>query len=168
MELRDHARHALSFSRRMNEKLLASLNTPEDWVFQVHPKANHALWIAAHVALADNSFISKFRPELARKPDGWDELFWSKSEPTAEVTRYPNSDEVLAYYRERRETLLNVLDDLSEEELSGPAPPEGARSPLAGAPTIGHAFIFIAQHELMHAGQLTVAHRALGHPPLLG
>jgi len=152
----------------MSEKLFESLSTPEDWIFQVHPKANHAMWIAGHVALVDNSFISKFRPELAKKPEGWDELFWSKSQPTADVSRYPSSDEVLAYYRERRATLLRVLDELSEEELQGPAPPEGARSPLAGAPNMGHAFIFAAQHELMHAGQLTVAHRALGHAPLIG
>lgn len=168
MEPRDHARHALTFARRMSEQLLASLKTPDDWVYQVHPKANHALWIAAHVALADNSFIGKFRPALAHKPGGWDELFWSKSQPTNDVSRYPNSEEVLAYYRERRETLLRVLDELSDAELQASAPPEGARSPLAGAPNMGHAFIFAAQHELMHAGQLTVAHRALGHAPLLG
>jgi uncharacterized damage-inducible protein DinB len=168
MEMRDHARHALKFARRMSEGLLASFKTPEDWVFQIHPKANHALWITAHVGLADNAFVGKFRPELARKPEGWDQLFWfgSQPKPTAEI--YPVAAEVLAYFRERREALLELLDALSDEELYAPAPPAGARSPIAGAPNMGHAFIFQAQHEMMHAGQLTVAHRALGNAPLLG
>jgi hypothetical protein len=33
---------------------------------------------------------------------------------------------------------------------------------------LGHAFIFIAYHEGMHSGQLTVTHRALGHAPIVG
>jgi uncharacterized damage-inducible protein DinB len=168
MELRDHARHALKFSRRLASGLLASFKTLEAWVFQVHPKANHALWITAHVALADNSFISKFRPALAKKPDGWDALFWFGSEPKADASLYPDPEEVLAYFHERRETLLAVLEELSDEEMHAAAPPAEARSPLAGAPNMGHAFIFASQHEAMHAGQLTVAHRALGHAPLLG
>jgi uncharacterized damage-inducible protein DinB len=167
MEVREHARHALAFSRRLTDGLLASFKTPEDWVFQIHPKANHALWIAAHIALADNSFIGKFRPALASKPDGWDALFWQASEPQSNATIYPAAEEVLAYFHERRATLLKLFDELADEELSAPAPPAGARSPLAGAPNIGQSFIFIAQHEALHAGQLTVAHRALGHAPLI-
>jgi uncharacterized damage-inducible protein DinB len=57
---------------------------------------------------------------------------------------------------------------VSDDELAGPAPEAGARSPIAGAPNIGHLFLFAASHEAMHAGQLTVAHRALGHPPIVG
>jgi uncharacterized damage-inducible protein DinB len=167
MELRDHARQALQFARRMSSGLLASFKTPEHWVFQIHPKANHALWIAAHIGLADNSIIGKFRPALAKKPDGWNELFWFGSQPKPDASLYPVAEEVLAYYHERRETLLRVLDELSEEELRAPAPAAGERSPIAGAPSIGQLFIFASQHETMHSGQLTVAHRALGHAPLI-
>jgi uncharacterized damage-inducible protein DinB len=167
MEVREHARHALTFSRRLTSGLLAAFKTPEDWVFQIHPKANHALWIAAHIALADNSFIARFRPVLANKPDGWDPLFWQASEPKADATLYPAADEVMAYFNERRATLLKVFDELTDDELSAPAPPLGAKSPLAGAPNMAHSFLFISQHEALHAGQLTVAHRALGHAPLI-
>jgi hypothetical protein len=61
-----------------------------------------------------------------------------------------------------------VLDEVSDKELRGPAPAAGERSPLAGAPSIGHGFIFVAFHEGMHSGQLTVAHRALGNAPVIG
>lgn len=167
MEIRDHARHALAFSRRLTSGLLASFKKPEDWVFQIHPKANHALWIAAHIALADNSFIGRFRPDQANKPQGWDELFWQSSEPKTDATLYPPADQVLAYFHERRLTLLQLIDEATDEQLSAPAPPAGAKSTLAGAPNIAHSFIFISQHEALHAGQLTVAHRALGHAPII-
>jgi len=168
MEVRDHARHALSLSRRLLEGLLAGFKTPEQWVFQVHPKANHALWITGHLALVDNSFVTKFRPALAAKPEGWDALFSFGSQPKPEPGIYPTPEELLGYFRERREALLRVLEELSEEELRAPAPAAGERSPLAGAPNIGHAFLFIAYHEGMHSGQLTLAHRALGHAPIVG
>jgi len=168
MELRDHARHSLTFSRRLLEGMLASFKTPEDWVFQVHPKANHALWITGHLALVDNSFISKFRPALSMKPDGWDALFSFGSQPKPDASVYPGPEEALGYFRQRRQTLLSVLEKLSADELRGPAPAAGERSPLAGAPSIGQAFIFIAFHEGMHSGQLTVAHRALGNAPIVG
>jgi uncharacterized damage-inducible protein DinB len=168
MELREHARYALKFSRRLSEGLLGSFKTPENWVFQIHPKANHPLWIAGHLALVDNAFINRFRPALATKPEGWDALFGFGSQPKPDANLYPNPDEVLSYFRRRREVLLNVLDELSEEELCAAAPAAGERSPIAGAPNMGHAFIFIAYHEGLHSGQLTVTHRALGHAPIVG
>jgi uncharacterized damage-inducible protein DinB len=167
MEFRDHARHALKFSRRLSSGLLASFKTPEAWVFQIHPKANHALWIAAHIGLVDNSIAGRFRPDVATKPEGWDALFSFGSQPKADASLYPPAEEVMAYFHDRRGVLLKVLEDLSEEELRAAAPAAGERSPIAGAPSLGHLFIFTAQHESMHAGQLTVAHRALGHEPLL-
>jgi uncharacterized damage-inducible protein DinB len=167
MELRDHARHALTFSRRLSSGLLASFKTPEDWVFQIHPKANHALWIAAHLGLVDNSIAGRFRPAVATKPEGWDALFSFGSQPKADASFYPSAEEVIAYYHDRRGVLMRVLEELSDDELRAPAPATGERSPIAGAPTIGHLFIFTSQHEAMHSGQLTVAHRALGHAPLL-
>jgi hypothetical protein len=50
----------------------------------------------------------------------------------------PSPDEVLAYVRERRETLLEVTDD----ELNAPAPSPGERCLIAGAPNISHVFLF--------------------------
>jgi uncharacterized damage-inducible protein DinB len=167
MELRDHARHALTFSRRLSCGLLASFKTPEDWVFQIHPKANHALWITAHIGLVDNSIAARFRAGAAAKPEGWDALFSFGSQPRADASLYPAAEEALAYYHDRRAVLLRVLEELSEEELRAAAPAAGERSPIAGAPSTGHIFLFASQHEAMHSGQLTVAHRALGHAPLI-
>ena len=166
MNLKSHAKYGLQKSRNLAGGLLVDFKTREDWLFQPHSKANHALWVTAHIALADNNIGSVFRPDSARKPDGWDELFWFGSQLREDTSLYPDHEEVYAYYQDRRETLLEVLDELTADELSAPAPGAGGQGPLAGAPSMGFAFFFIAYHEGIHTGQLTVAHRALGNAPL--
>jgi uncharacterized damage-inducible protein DinB len=168
MDFKAHATHLLGLSRRITEGVIAALKSEDDWFFQAHPTANFPLWIVGHLALADNMFVSRFRPQLATKPEGWDELFWFGSQHKSERSTYPPPEVVVAYFRERRQTLLKVLADVTEDELNGPAPPAGQRSPIAGAPCIGHLFLFAAAHESLHGGQLTIAHRGLGHPPLFG
>ena len=166
MDLKDHARFALEHQRGFTEQLLATFSTRDHWLFQTHPKANHAMWVVGHLGLADNMFASKFREEVADKPAGWDELFWFGSELQVGQSAYPAHEEVRAYFDDRRRTLLKVLEDLSDTELNAPGPPADARSPIAGAPCIGHLFLFAARHEGIHAGQLTVCHRGLGNDPL--
>lgn len=166
MSLKAHARHSLGLSRRIMEGIIDSLKSDDDWFYQPHDKANHALWIIGHLGLADNMFASRFRENRANEPAGYKDLFWFGSEPSADRSRYPPVEEVLAYFRERRETLLKVLDELTEEELSAAAPGADEGGPMAGAPSMGHAFHFVAYHEGVHNGQLTVCHRGLGNPPL--
>jgi uncharacterized damage-inducible protein DinB len=166
MDLKAHAFSSLKLARRLTSAMLSDFNTLNDWVYQAHPQANHALWIIGHLGMADNAFITKFRPKLGDEPSGWKDKFWFGSQPIADVKHYPPIDEVLEFFDGRREVLLEVLTDLSMEELSEPAPPAEAQSPIAGAPNIGQVFFFIAYHEGMHSGQLSIARRGLGHEPL--
>ncbi|MEK6237893.1 MAG: DinB family protein, partial [Planctomycetales bacterium] len=85
------------------------------------------------------------------------------SHPTTDVSAYPPVEEVLAHMRERRETLLKILDGLSEAELEQ-ATPEGAPDFLG---TFEAVFRMAGWHEGMHAGQLTIARRSLGHSPFV-
>lgn len=166
MDLIAHAHSSLILARRLTTDLLEDFNTLHHWLFQVHESANHALWIVGHLGLADNAFILKFRPSMGQEPNGWKNLFWSGSEPMSDPRHYPPIDEVLDYFESRRQTLLQVLKDLSLDELHQPAPPPEAQSPIAGAPNIGQVFFFIAYHEGLHTGQLAVARRGLGYPPV--
>ena len=168
MDLKAHAFSSLNLARRLTTAFLDDFGSKSDWLKQSHPGTNHALWITGHLALADNFFASKFRPEVDHKPEGWEDLFWFGSEVTAESQRYPDPTEVRLYFDGRREMLLSVLKELSLAELNQPAPPAEARSPIAGAPNIGQAFFFIAYHEGMHSGQLSVIRRGLGYAPLYG
>ena len=55
---------------------LADFKTPEQWVFQVHPHCNHALWFAGHMATSDNFFLSLVAPEKARATARVSEPVW--------------------------------------------------------------------------------------------
>ncbi len=166
MDLKAHAYSSLNLARRQTLKMLEDFHSRSDWLFQTHPQANHALWITGHLGLADNAFASKFRPAVENHPDNWKELFWFGSVVTSDSARYPPSDEVFDYFNQRRTVLIQVLHDLSPQELMEPAPPAGSQSPIAGAPNIGQAFFFIAYHEGLHSGQLSIARRGLGNPPM--
>lgn len=166
MDLKAHAIHSITKARAMTNSILENFTSQEQWLTTTHPKANHALWVAGHLGLADNHFASKFRPETENTPDGWKELFWFGSEISSDHSVYPNFEQVTNYMKERRENLLKVIDELSEEELNAPAPGANEQGPLAGAPNIGHLLLFAAYHEGIHCGQLTVCHRAIGYDPM--
>lgn len=149
-------------AREMTEGIFATLKSPEEWTHQVHPKANHALWIAGHLGHADNFFISMIAPEKAVEKEGWGEAFGMGSQPTSDASAYPSVEEVLAYFRERRETMLAIVDSLSEEDLAKKTP-EGSPDFMSDYEQTLEMALW---HEGIHTGQLTVAHRSLGHSPL--
>ena len=162
MSLNARLKANLVQAREMTEGILATLKSPEEWTHQVHPKANHALWIVGHLGHADNFFMSLIDPEKSVEKEGWSEAFGMGSQPTSDPSVYPPKEEVLSYFRERRKTLLGLLDDLSEEDLATKTP-EGSPDFMAD---FEQAFEMAMWHEGIHTGQLTVAHRSLGHPPL--
>ena len=166
MDLKKHALYGLERSRWMVEEQLKAFDTLSDWLYQPTPQANHALWVVGHLALADNMFASRFRDETAKKIDGYDECFWFGSECKSDASSYPAIDEVLAYFRERRENFNAVIADLSDDELSAAAPAADEPSPIAGAPNIGQLLLFASAHEMNHAGQLSVCRRGLGNDPV--
>jgi uncharacterized damage-inducible protein DinB len=153
----------LGTARQYTLHQLAQLTEPEHWVYRPTPEANHALWIMGHLALADNRFASRFREAISRIPDGYEELFWFGTTCQSSLAAYPSIDDVRNYLMDRRETLLAVLDEVTEAELDGPPPSMNPLSPMATAPSIGQYFPYAASHDMMHAGQLSVCCRGLGY-----
>ncbi len=163
MDLNTRLENQLNLVRGISEGLLAVFRTPEQWTHQVHPHANHALWFAGHVGTVDNFMIARLDAAKVAERTGYRERFGMGSRPTANPADYPPPEEVLQFMRERREVLLDILRELSEEELQKPAPP--------GTPEfmrdVASIFEAAAWHEALHAGQVTIARRSLGHPPMV-
>jgi uncharacterized damage-inducible protein DinB len=162
MDLKERLHRQLIDMRRMSERLLADFKTPEQWTFQVHPSCNHALWFAGHMATSDNFFMSLVAPEKTKQLPDFQAKFGMGSQPTNDPAVYPPPESVQATMRERRQTLLAALEEMSEEDL--------ARKTPAGAPEflpdVASVFELAIWHEGQHRGQLSVARRALGHKPL--
>ena len=160
--LKQRLRRQLVNARQMSERLLKDFKSPEHWTMQVHAGCNHALWFAGHMGYADNFFVSVVAPELATKRPDVDQKFGMGSQPTNQPAEYPPAETVLAFMRERRQTLLDVLDKLTDEDLARPTP-EGSPDFLADLASVFEMAIW---HEGMHSGQLTVVRRAIGHSPV--
>jgi uncharacterized damage-inducible protein DinB len=163
MSFKERLERNLVSARQVSERMLADFKTPEQWTRQVHATANHALWFAGHMATTDNFFISLLDPPKAAERPGFAEKFGTGSQPTNRPEDYPPPEEVLAYMRDRRRVLLEILEGMEEAELSKPTP-KGAPGFLPDKASI---FETAHWHEGLHSGQLSVVRRALGHAPLM-
>jgi uncharacterized damage-inducible protein DinB len=162
MSLKERLQRNLANVRQVSERLLADFRTPEQWVFQVHPNCNHALWFAGHMAQLDNFFLSLVAPQRVRQLRDYPSRFGMGSQPTGDPAAYPPPEDVLATMRERRTALLAALDGMSDEDLAKKLP-SGTPDFLSD---VGSVFELAVWHEGQHNGQLTVARRALGYQPL--
>jgi hypothetical protein len=162
MKLADRILRQLTQVRDMSDKLLEAFQSPEDWTHQLAPGTNHALWFAGHMAASDNWMISMVAPERAKQMDEWNALFGTGSQPTSDPDNYPPPAEVLDAMRERRGVLIELLKGSSDKELAKASP----EAILDFCPDYGAIFESTAWHEALHAGQVTLIRRALGHAPL--
>ena len=162
MRLTDRLSRQLTQCREFTEKLLDAFKTPKDWTKQLAPGTNHALWFCGHMATADNFFIGMIDPAKKRDLDEWSKHFGMGSQPTPNADDYPPVAEVLDTMRERREVLLGLLGKMSDLDLEKRMP-EGTPDFV---PDFGGIFEAACWHEGMHAGQITMIRRALGHKPV--
>lgn len=163
MSAKQRLQKRLQAARDYSCALLADFKTPEEWTHQVHANANHALWFAGHMAVSDNFFVSNLAAErVARRPE-FEKAFGTGSQPTNNPADYPPVADVLAYMKERRTTLLDVLNGLSDAELEQPL----AKGTPDFLPDIGSVFETAVWHEGLHSGQLSVCRRSMGHQPVM-
>jgi hypothetical protein len=115
------------------------------------------------MAVVDNFLISLIDPAQANSRDGYQEKFGPGSQPTGNAADYPDPQEVLAYMRDRRDTLVSILQGLDDEDLRTRTPP-GTPEFLKDWESI---FRMASWHEGLHSGQVSVAHRALGNKSII-
>lgn len=152
----------LKFSREFTRQVLDEFQTEEDWLSRPHDRANHAMWFAGHMGLVDNSTIGMLAPSQLVRRTGFKELFGMGSTPSDDPADYPSPAEIREWMDDRRAVLLEHAERLTDEDLSRPTP-QGAPPFLKD---LGQVLQFMAWHEGMHSGQITVPHRALGHAPI--
>jgi len=163
MDLKQRIIWQLQTIRQLGDQMLTSFTTPEDWTRQLFPGANHPMWIAGHIAFVDNRLLGVFFSKSIDKPD-YAEKFGRSSKPSSNPADYPPPSEILEFRRERRATLLESIAGFPDADFDKPVPP--------GLPpfvqNIGQMFSFMAVHEGMHTGQLSMCRRVLGHAPVVG
>lgn len=155
----------INSARRYTWTLLEDLSD-DDWFFVPSQVQTHIAWQVGHLAMAE------YRVALERvrgpQPEDRDmiskeflRLFGKGTAPEVDRSRYPAPAEIRATFDRVHERLQQDIpscsDALLDEKFSVPHP---AFSTKLGA------LYFVAEHEMLHAGQIGLIRRMSGKPPL--
>lgn len=120
----------------------------------------HTLWLLGHLAFIEVLVIRRYMLGEENPLAAWEELF-DGDEVSADAEQFPSFDDVLELCRGARAATIELLDTLTEDDLDRESAnyPEVARD-LFG--TWRSCFQMVADHWLMHRGQIADARRAAG------
>jgi len=127
---------------------------------------NHPLWVLGHLAYSINGLTEEIMLGGKNSLAEWKEIFDFGTEPTGDAEKYPSFDEVFAKCKESHQAGMALFDSMSEEDLDTPSkacPPDYE----AYFGTYRQCFQMLANHWLIHHGQVADARRAAGRKPLM-
>ncbi|QDU08205.1 DinB family protein [Gimesia aquarii] len=137
--------------------------TNDDLFVRPAEKMNHLAWQLGHLIHSEHFHVTAVYPgTMPELPSGFKERYTAETAASENPADFHSKAEYIQLMQEQRQGTLNVLSDLSDEDLQKPSP-ETVR--YLG-PTIGCVFAGEATHWMMHAGQWAVIRRNLGKPPL--
>ncbi len=150
--------------KKSADRVLAHVEDMRDHavVFPTPEGGCHTLWVLGHLAFIESLVIYGFMLGQQNPLADWEQPF-DVAEPTGDASAYPELDEVLAKCRDIRQSTLELLDSLSEDDLDKTS----AHVPSGWEETFGTyrlCFQFVADHWYMHRGHLADARRAARLP----
>ena len=148
--------------RRSRELVLLRIEDMADHatVFPTPNGGAHTLWVLGHLAYIEGLVIRRFMLGEKNPLADWEAVF-DGDDVAARAEAYPPFPDVLARCRAMRadtEALLGTLCEADLDRVSAAAP-EGFDEPFG---TYRRCLQFVADHWLMHRGQLADARRAAG------
>jgi len=134
--------------------------TREDLLRRPHDSSNPMIWVAGH---AMTSRVSLTRIVGERIENQWSDTF-ARGAAVDDAVSYPEVSEIMSLWDGATEKLMTRLDQLTDEELSKPAP-----FPIpTGDKTRRGAIVFLNYHETYHIGQMAYLRKWLGYSQLVG
>ncbi|MEM6471843.1 MAG: DinB family protein [Planctomycetota bacterium] len=148
--------------RRSESIVLSRVEDMRDHCF-VSPTSRggcHTLWILGHLAFIEGLVIFDFMRGEPNPLSHWQGSFDGEDLPVEKAIDV-TFDQAIIACRDMRSKTISLLETLEEPHLdrSGTEVPEGAEH-LFG--TYRRCFQYVADHWLMHRGQLADARRAAG------
>ncbi|MGP0065514.1 MAG: DinB family protein [Isosphaeraceae bacterium] len=138
--------------------------TDADLFVRPVPTANHAAWQIGNVIVGDAMLIQSQLPDAAypELPAGFVETHGPEGAKKDGPDGFLTKAEYLSLFDKVRSATIDAVGALSDADLDRPVTGDFAKY----APTLGHLFLLVSDHTLMHAGQFTVIRRLLGKPVL--
>jgi hypothetical protein len=158
-------RTQIAVARGYTDRLLASID-PNDWFRMPTEGVSHVAWQVGHLAFAQYRLaldrIRGPRPgDAALIPEVFLTVFARDSVPDPDPAKYPPAAEIRAVFDRVHRQVLQELEHLPESELNQPLV-----KPHAVAKTKREILSWCSHHEALHAGQIGLLRRLLGHKPL--
>lgn len=153
------------FARNYTIEFLDQIPT-EEWFRMPSGDVSHIGWQVGHLACAEYRLalwrLRSVRTEDALLvPEQFAQLFGAGSVPDPDPSKYPSQTEIRTTLDRVHGQVLRELSALNEDELDHPVP-----HPSPFAKTKLTALLWCSHHEMLHAGQIGLLRRQLGHPPL--
>lgn len=129
------------------------------------PGGNHAHWVVGHLLFSEGRFQQIMRG--GENPfEDMQSCFGGQSTPISDGSGYQPYDDLLIRLQSQHQTVIALLETLTEEELDQPSQgcPPGFE-PFFG--TWRHVLLMRSMHWMIHRGQLADCRRAAGRAPLL-
>ena len=141
--------------------------TDADMVVRPVAGANHVAWQVGHLAASEPRLLGMLDPAAGAKaeallPGGFAGKFTRETAALDDPAAFPTKDEILAALAAVRGASVEWVRSLAPDQLTRPAP-ENIRGFI---PTFDHFATSIADHVMMHVGQIQVVRRKLGKPVL--
>ncbi|MFO0869582.1 MAG: DinB family protein [Pirellulales bacterium] len=165
MSLAELALAQIVSARQYLQTLLADL--PDDeWFVMPTGAATHVAWQVGHLAMAEYGLClfrqrGRTAADLELMPGTFRKQFQRGSQPQPDPQQNPTPAEIRQALDTVHSQVLAEVPTFTDEQLSQPAD-----MPYAAQPTRYGALLFCAHHEMLHAGQIGLLRRLLGHPPV--
>lgn len=157
-------KNALMSTKYLLEMYVSDL-TDADLLVRPVPGANHIAWQIGNVIIGDSYLISPQLPEAKypELPPGFMEKHSAAGAKDDGPDGFLSKAEYLDLFNRTRAATVAALESLSDDDLDRDTGPSMAQF----APTLGEAFLAVANHTMMHGGQFTVIRRQLDKPVLM-
>jgi len=162
MQTKDAIRGSMDISTMVYKGYLGDL---EDNELLTRPGegCNHLAWQVGHLIASEVNLLESICPgKGAVLPDGFAEAHSNETAASDDPSKFLSKTQYLELMDQVRAATLKALEEIPEQELDTPAP-ENFRG---FCPTVGHMFLLIGTHPMMHAGQCVPVRRKLGKPVL--
>ena len=135
--------------------------TDADLLLRPVPSANHIAWQMGHLIRAELELLKIISAaNTVPLPADWDSVHSKEAAGTEPPVGFRSKAEYMELYAKVRENSTKVLGTLADSDLEKPTSGRMA----SFAPTWGALLVLIANHPMMHAGQIAVLRRKLGKP----
>lgn len=163
MNARDAIIAAMGMSSMVLSKYISDLDDNE-LTLRPGKGCNHVAWQLGHLISSEVSLLKSVCPNAhVELPSNFAEQHSKDAATSDDATKFCSKQQYLDLFSKVNAASQAELLKLSDADLDRPGP-EHFKNMF---PTVGHVFVLIATHGLMHAGQFVPLRRALGKPVLI-